>query len=50
MERTMQRVVLFKNIVIGLGSIAIAILAILALIDGEWVVALLLFFIGEFVW
>jgi len=50
MERTMQRVVLFKNVVIGLGSILIAALAVWNLIQGNWIAALLLFFVAEPVW
>ena len=50
MARTMQKVVLFRRLVIGLGATAIAVLALLELIAGNWVVTLLLLFVGEPVW
>lgn len=49
-ERSASSVVLFKNIVIGLGSFAIAIIAVLNLIAGSWGTALLILFVGEPVW
>jgi hypothetical protein len=50
MERTMERAVLFKRSVIGLGALAIVILALVSFIRGEWVVGLLLLTLGQLVW
>jgi tetratricopeptide (TPR) repeat protein len=50
MERTLQRCRSFKLWVIALGAIAVAVFALLELIAGKWVAALLLFFVGEAVW
>lgn len=50
LERTLVRGVVFKNLVIGIGSIAVAVIAMMQFIAGNWVVGLLLLTVGELVW
>jgi hypothetical protein len=50
MARRMLKVVLFKKVVIGLGSLIIAIIALVNLIAGNWATGLLLISVGELVW
>jgi hypothetical protein len=49
-DRALTRVVVFKNIILGLGTLLILGLAVYSLIKGQWIAALILAFVVEPIW